>query len=184
MDDFDELYQLWPNKRDKANTKLAYDYVTSKHQLSRGDYLKAAELWSFKANDFTRANQQLANWLRDEKFLVELQEIASSGGLAQALHHAGMFRDAAVVVAGEWNRLRAAWWSSVENIKDRSYLVETALRNEFWQANWSKALHIAANVLKYAARDSIGNIVLKPNLAWFCDLKENTVSKLMEGDYG
>jgi len=181
---FDELYKTWPNQRDKAGTKLAYDFILKKHHYSELDLLKAAKLWAFQASDFQHQHQLLANWLRDEKFIEYIKTIEASGGFDKALEHAQMFRDAAVVVCGQWNRLRRNWWTTVDNIKDRSYAVEKALHNNFWQANWSRALELARNIFEYPSRDSIGNIKLIPSIEWFCDLEEQNVSKIIEGYFG
>lgn len=184
MDDFEELYKLWPTKGDKANTKLAYDFVLNKFNNSPRDYIKAAELWLFKASPFQKDRQTLANWLRDEKFEPELREIKQSGGLAQAIEHAQIFKDLAMVVMGEWNRLRRGWWAKIEDFDGRSYCVTVALRDEFFQKNWQRALSAAVNIFQYASRDSIGRIELTPSIEWFCDLNERNAAKLLEGHFG
>lgn len=183
-DDFEQLYKMWPNKGDKANTRLAYDFVYKKYELSGPDYLKAAELWIFKANDFLRKNQLLANWLRDEKFQPEIQEIASAGGISNALANAQLYRDVAHTVLHEWNRLRRPWWGKVEDFEANSYWCEQALRNEFFQKNWQRALAKAVQLFQYPERDAQGRQVVHPTISWFCDLKDFTVSKILEGEYG
>lgn len=184
MDYFDDLYASWPIKKDKANVKLAYDFNLKKHDYSPLDYIKAAKLWLAKASDFQIANQLLGNWLRDEKFITELDEIARSGGLEQALENAQIFKDLSTVVVGEWNRLKQPWWPGVQDVEARQHIIEKALRNEFFQKNWQKALLCARGVFKYAVRDSIGNIKLTPTIEWFCDIEQAHVSKILEGYFG
>lgn len=184
MEAFEALYEMWPNKGQKAQTKLAYDYVSKKFNYSPNDYVKAAQVWMDRASDFQKDKQLLANWLRDEKFIVALNEIAASGGLSNCLQSIQMYRDAAVVVMGEWNRLRRGWWAKVEDIKGRSIFVEDALRNQFFQSNWSKALQRAHRIFEYAERDSIGNCKLRPTIEWFCSIEDNTVARILEGYWG
>lgn len=182
---FDELYRMWPLKNDKANTRLAYDFVYKKYDYSGPDYLKAAELWIFKASPFQKQNQQLANWLRDEKFVPELGEIAASGGdITRALEACQLYKDLAIVVMGEWNRQRRPWWAKIEDFKDHSFVCERALRNEFFQKNWQSALAKAAVLFKYPERDATGRQVVTPTISWFCNIDERIVARIIEGDFG
>lgn len=182
---FDDLYRMWPLKQDKGNTRLAFDFVYKQHGFSGPDYLKAAELWIFKASPFQKQHQQLANWLRDEKFLPELAEIAAQGGdLTRTLETAQLYRDLAVVVMGEWNRQRRPWWAKIEDTVNHSFVCERALRNEFFQKNWQAALAKAVLLFKYPERDAQGRQVVTPNITWFCDLDERIVSRIIEGDFG
>lgn len=183
-DTFDELYDLFPNKGGKGPTKLAFEFVRKNHPFSGPDYIKAAELWLAKATDFQRQNQLLRNWLHDEKFLVELDEIKSSGGFENALKNIQMYKDASVVVLGEWNRLRRGWWAKVDDIEGRSYIVEQALRDEYFQRKWRLALEKLKDLMEFAERDGLGNIKLQPTIDWFCDIKEKTVARILEGYYG
>lgn len=183
-DTFDELYDLFPNKGGKGPTKLAFEFVRKNHNYSSLDYVKAATLWLAKASEFQRQNQTLKNWLHDEKFVTELDEIAASGNIDNALKNVQMFKDASVVVLGEWNRLRRGWWAKVDDIQGRSYVVEQALRDEYFQRKWPYALNKLKDLMEYAQRDGIGNIRLQPTIDWFCDIKERTVARIIEGYYG
>jgi hypothetical protein len=181
---FEELWSLWPNKSGKAQTRLAYDYIIKNHPYSSQDYIKAAKLWIEKATDFQHENQLLKNWLHDEKFIVEIDEIKSSGGFENAIKNVQMYQSAAVVVLGEWNRLRRPWWAKVDDINGRSYVVEKALRDEYFQRKWKIALAKLVDLMEYPERDSIGKIKLQPTIDWFCDAGEKTVARIIEGYYG
>lgn len=183
-DTFETIYELWPNKGGKGPTRLAFDFIQKKHNFSGPDYIKAAKVWIARASDFQRDNQTLKNWLHDEKFIDDLNDIKTSGGLENALKNIQMFRDAASIVLHEWNRLRRPWWAKVDDITGRSYVVEQALRDEYFQRKWQVALEKLKHLMEYAERDSLGNIKLKPDIEWFCDIKEKTVARIMEGYYG
>lgn len=180
---FQQIWDIWPNKRDKLSSQKAFEWGHSQGWFTVTELSSCVRLYCESEPEVVKSKQVLGNWIRENKYKPFLESIRNVG-IDNALIQQSKDNELARKICQVWNEKKRVWWLEIVDINDRAKHVESALKDEFFRENWEKGIEYLRDLFKRRRMESEYLRNLVPSITWFCNREHNVLAKILEGEYG
>lgn len=176
---FERIWDRWPNKDNPIASEKIFNVC-----IDQGADIKLVEksciIYSIE-NEGQEFTYSLRNYLGQDLWK---DYVEGCKDLDSYRKHLEERRNKAIEVIDYWNKIRRPFWCECLDIDSRIPIATKAIKDEFFEKNWKKALDILRELFRIKPRDNDKFRNLTFSLTWFCDTHKHTVLSIMEGQYG